>query len=122
MDVPYSIELGMEDQIRIGVREPEMVAKYLVWSPDAQCQEFRGMTRTPQTPNSETPVAGVVQQLMITDSRKYNNLRAAAYDWAVQWCLEDMEAQLEAAVIGGGGGEGGSGGGGGEGGSGGIEE
>ena len=97
--VPFTMQVGAQESLTFHVSEELLLSKYFMESTDAQCVEFRdhinGSQRWELTEQRMHIFMGHVRAMSPT---KFQEILAAANDWAVFMANQEMEAVLTDAL------------------------
>ena len=97
--VPYTMQVGAQESLTFHVSEELLLSKYLMESTDAQCVQFRDYIGCAQRNElMETKVHGFMEHTRTTSPAKFQEILAAANDWAVFMANQEMEAVLTDAI------------------------
>ena len=93
--VPFTMQVGAQESLTFHVSEELLLSKYFMESTDAQCVEFRDhIGRAQRNELTEQQVRAIVEHTRTTSPAKFQEILAAANDWAVFMANQEMEAVL----------------------------
>ena len=96
--VPYTMQVGAQESLTFHVSEELLLTKYFMESTDAQCVQFRDICHAVRDELTEQQVHAFMEHTRTTSPAKFQEILAAANDWAVFMANQEMEAVLTDAI------------------------